>query len=831
MSTITKTDNSSVMHDALLSKVQHDEPAFVEIRQKNGKTAYAIRDHVSMRTTNYAFATFQRISNEVAHEQDGYKLMEWKEVAETVHQQYQKANENPPSLWRSILLFFHIIHSSDEVEDEFRILKEKIENKYRSASHEPKHLEKDACVHEAAATDKAIDDHRNLKVEVSSYDARALTDKFINPRVKQLIANSNEIKDLDRMIARQKELENSPNPNDKIELEALKKQDPSVKRQIAVARIKEQATREAYENELPKRIQEGFYNPAIIASEIKRVLKVGDAVPSNIRDVAHVKEIIHEELQQFLKEGTIREAQYHYVTGAVDEIVDRYQKVYPGKSLEDTLIFARDLARVAVYQEIFDKSSFSGSDHGSKHIHNNIENAEGLHEHMDKEDYTSKDQFMEHIVHFYHDIGYTVGLATKNFLCSKDHPMVGAKMIEENRAYFEKYLDAESYEVLHKCVLYHAIAVPTLTPSQDHKELDYELVRAVTSISDACAVTYDRKTQEFWEQPRAVRALARLKFFLTQFPSYSKSLAHDNIAKDPWYGLNKDNTLDRIAHDIFQGVKKELHDLVDENRSISEEKRDLFRQAIENQFNGFTANVTLGQYGGVLTGVESLRNPNGIAAGGEGPKYLPKFIMAPSLIYGVLNDLFGEDQANRAFKALCEEFGGNVKDLSSALNAMAKAMSKNEQLEPKLIPTGNAVYQIECKQDIDSHKHHKAHKHLKEMRQSLKLVTTELLEVYGAVDVDIDTKKKLLEDFSQVREGKVALEDYMRGLQALPAQPQRVENMEFLLSDSFKADLRKLQELDRVNKFEADLLYAKMKERVQFALLSDKEIEFMLGIS
>ncbi|MCE5319310.1 MAG: hypothetical protein LLG04_18340 [Parachlamydia sp.] len=505
-------------------------------------------------------------------------------------------------------------------------------------------------------------------------------------------------------------------------------------------------------------------------------------------------------------------------------------------------MFGRDLARVAVYQEIFDKSSFSGSDHGAKHIHNNIDNANKLHRHMDANDYSRKDKFLEHVIHFYHDIGYTTGMATRNFSASKDHPLIGAKIIEEQKPYFEKYLDAESYDILHKCVLYHAIAMPNLTHTEEKQGAHYEMIRAVTSISDACAVTYDRKTQEFWEQPQAVRALARLKFFLVQFPQYQASLSSDKIATNEWHGLNKDEPMDRMAHDVFQGVKQELRDLVN-SADISEDKKDLFRQAIEQQFNGFTANVTLGQYGGVLTDVDVVVNPNGMARGGEGPKYQPKFVLAPSLVYGVLNDLFGADQANRAFKALCEEFGGDVKDIQGSLVSMAKAMQNKEAVQPRTVVTGNAVMEIapNYEIDLDTHKHYK---HLEEMQAGLARVTSELVDVYGSAEIGLEAKMNLFNQFQDVRKEKTPLDVFMResiqpfmsmytgarqeDTRALLQDPQFKQHMETI--QKMDRELSQVPEKERTQKArEADLLYERLCGRIKLIILSDTELGFMAG--
>src|SRR5262249_27249244 len=137
---------------------------------------------------------------------------------------------------------------------------------------------------------------------------------------------------------------------------------------------------------------------------------------------------------------------------------------------------------------------------------------------------------------------------------------------------------------------------------------------------------------------------------------YREILGKPAITKNEWAGLDKTNSYDKLAHDVFQTTKQTLLALAD-SYEVAKGRKELFKQAINSQFSAFTVNVTLGQYGGVLTAVESVENPTHLTAS---PTYLPQFSMAPSLLYGVLKDLFGEDQGQDAFKKLVGEFGGDI---------------------------------------------------------------------------------------------------------------------------------------------------------------------------
>lgn len=561
-----------------------------------------------------------------------------------------------------------------------------------------------------------IEAHRHPNISSESYDKIALTGVFFEDKLKKIITQNIEI------------------------IKLLKEPHLSIYK----AHLKEKLVKEVYQEELPKRIHEGYYYPIVIPMEIEKILgpvvKVS-RMNLNNDNLSHCFEL---EAQRYSKHLT--KHQLDYIKKDVIDTIKLYLKAYPNKSCRDAFVLGRDLIRIAVYQEIFDKASFSGSDHGSKHIHNNIENANSLHGNMQvKVDYNDKDVFMERLIHFYHDIGYTVGLASKSFSCCKDHPLIGAKMIEENRDYFEHYLDKESTDVLWNGVLLHAIAMPNLTPDTKAIGGMYPgMVRAITSISDACAVTYDRKTQEFWEQPSTLIALARLRLFLTKYPQYIAKLAP--IGKSEWELLDKENSLDVLAHDVFHHTKKILLKAVDKS-DVPLEKKELFRQAILQQFNSFTTATTLGQFGGILTGVSAFKNDETEV---DAPKFYPQFDMAPSLIYGTLLDLFGADIAQASFKKLVDEFNGDLSLLSKEINEAASKKDGQSDFSAKVIKTGNARFKIIGHHEIDP-----SNKHLEEMQQALVSVAEKVGSVSRSQYMSLSQKNCVMQDFANFREGKL----------------------------------------------------------------------------
>lgn len=556
--------------------------------------------------------------------------------------------------------------------------------------------------------------HRHPSISSEDYDKVALSGVFFEKKLKEaLIHNGEKIK-----LLREPQLS------------------------IYKAHLKEQVIKEVYEKELPKRIWEGCYNPALIPHEIDKLLGPAVKVSRMKLNKDNLYMCFEIEAQRYATHLT--KHQLNYIKTDVIDTIKLYLKAYPDKSCRDAFVLGRDLIRFAVYQEIFDKASFSGSDHGSKHIHHNIENAISLHGNMQATvDYSDKDMFIERLIHFYHDIGYTVGLAANSFSCCKDHPLIGAKMIEENRDYFEYYLDKESTDVLWNGVLLHAIAMPDLTPDiKATKGIYPKMVRAITSISDACAVTYDRKTQEFWEQPATLIALIRLRLFLTKYPQYIARLAL--IGKGEWELLDKGNSLDVMAHDVFHHTKRILLKAV-EKSDVLPQKKELFRQAILQQFNSFTTTITLGQFGGMLIGVSSFKNEE---TGKDAPKFTPQFDMAPSIIYGTLQDLFGAETAQASFKKLVDEFGGDLGMLAKEINEIVKNGDPNHMSASKVVKTGNARFKILGHYHLDP-----ANKHLDEMQHVLHTVAEKVEAISRSQYMTLSQKQRIMQDLIRFRQG------------------------------------------------------------------------------
>ncbi len=602
--------------------------------------------------------------------------------------------------------------------------------------------------------------------------------------------------------------------------EALAKLPPE-KRAIAIAALKESAYQETYDTQLQGCIDGRFYDPEIIPYDIECLLGEAVHLKRPVVSSDELESLLKQEVGRYRVHDKLNQAQAARLEQDAIAVAKLYGKAFPGKSFRDAFFLVSDLIRIATYQEYYDKASFSGSDHGSKHIHHNILGSLALHKGMRKgEDFSSKDQLIEMLTHFYHDIGYTVGLSSTNFDCCKDHPFIGAKMIECNREYFIHYLDESSYKALHRSVLYHAIVYPDLTAREEENGIHPNMIRAATSISDACAVTYDRKTQEFWEQPRAIVALARLKSFLVLFPQYQKKLGGD-IANGKWTGYDETNPLDKMAYDVFMNTESELYRMM-QDYDIPQEKRELFDQAIRQQFNAFTAKITLGQYGAVLAGIEAVRNAGKTDAGA--PDYLPQVNIGISIAYGVLKDLFGEDQAQGSFKKLVEEFGGDMKDLHLQLQTISEGINREDPQKDTIISSGVARFKL-----LGRLVKTPAEEQSRGLEASLRLALMQIHEVF-------DSQKKLLSERGEVIQSlENWTESYKRDklppfsafvlehlLPVFPVPGKRAVNTGITKELEVLTALASKQNLD-----DKDL--DKIKGVVAIVLMSKKEYEFMRG--
>jgi len=485
-----------------------------------------------------------------------------------------------------------------------------------------------------------------------------------------------------------------------------------------IVRVKEKATLNALQSsEYGKMIEDGVLDPASIAFEMKMTLKVNDDIPPSIskeklnslnplekeQKLAEVEKKVHEEIDSFEKKGFLIVEQQNRIKKDISEAIPLYAKAYSDKTVEDLFVVVRDMARVAFYQELSEPGVFSGSDHGSKHIHHNHELAKEMFPGIDKEHLSAKDRFLVMFTHFYHDLGYTLGISTNDFLASRDHPIHGAKFIAENASYFTHYLGKEGFEAVRDSILYHAIPDAFTKEVERDTDVHYSMVRATSSISDSCAVTSERKTQDFWLKPKAISVLVRLKLYLLIHPEMQKFVRK----KKPIATLG--NREEEKFVEFYNKMKDELRQIAKDDPFG---RSEAFLKAIENNFNSFTANITLGQYTAKLDSVSVTK---------EHGHYVPQISMVPSAVQHYLKELYGDDAGAKAFTKLIEDMGGDEKVLQSKVLEHAhrlheceeKKMSASEYPKVLELRTDMVIFRILSK--IDYGTNIEMQKYLKEL--------------------------------------------------------------------------------------------------------------------
>lgn len=357
-------------------------------------------------------------------------------------------------------------------------------------------------------------------------------------------------------------------------------------------------------------------DPKVIGPEMLKLLKVGNEMPV-IRNVgkkglSEVKEMVTKEIDGFpghvlskqvqkdltwmgQSEGN---SQSEAVKHVVHELIDLYHDAYPEKPMQDIYLLARDAARVIAYQTHFDRGHFSGSSHSIKHILHNIELAKQMMKDIKQEHLSAKDRFLVHLVHIYHDIGYTVPMAQHTsdwFLASADHPLTGAAFIDFNRDYFINLIGEAGFVTLRDSVLLHSHfnanfeTKPFNRVERDklveNGEIHPGIVRSVTSGSDCCAVSSDIKLQEFWMNPKVIVTSGRLQF---AFERLANQYADKRVALAKVGGMKDSKLLDRLFElankKASDHLKKEVYGTpvkVEKGQSVEDALRNRARELSE----------------------------------------------------------------------------------------------------------------------------------------------------------------------------------------------------------------------------------------------------------
>ncbi|MBI2049624.1 hypothetical protein HYT32_01840 [Candidatus Roizmanbacteria bacterium] len=430
----------------------------------------------------------------------------------------------------------------------------------------------------------------------------------------------------------------------------------------------EKAQAIAYKD-LQQKIDQKLVEPSIIGAEI--VLKLG--VSRELGDIpqtySEIVERVSDEAKVFLEKGDITKGEFETITQEITEFSNLYSNAYGTENIAKTFELVRDNERKMIYQHVVDKSVFSGSDHGLRHIVNgNIRFAKQMVESLRGKGVvvSAKDEVIIHQVMIDHDLGYTTGAARapKGWEASKDHPLVSARFIEDNKTYYVNKFGEDGYQAIHDSVLNHSY--PKLEYQSDGKEVVHKgLIRGISSTVDSLGVTVETKTPEFFWSKDAMRTLLKIR-----------------LAMETMGG--------KVPEELMGRYKQELMGVAGQEQNP--DRRSGYENAIDNFFNEFTAENTLGHYTGIVRNVyvekvsglqsqETLGNKDDHGHEGENTRFRVVVEMTPTEVYALLGNMFGDKLASQSFVKAIKDLELDPKQVEAHARAIRGARSRGEKKE------------------------------------------------------------------------------------------------------------------------------------------------------
>lgn len=412
---------------------------------------------------------------------------------------------------------------------------------------------------------------------------------------------------------------------------------------------------------LQEKIDKGLVDPSAISEEMCVKLGVTAEVGEVPTSYDGIVAKVNAEVRTFLEAKHLSEAEAASIEREVVEFTRLYGEAYGTDNIAKTYELARDNVRKLSYQASVDKDVFSGSDHGTRHIlDGNTKFAMQMVDSLRANglNVSAKDQLLMHQIMIDHDLGYTTGAAQaeRGYDASKDHPLMSAKFIEENKAYYVDKFGEDGYVAIFDSVLNHSY--PRLEYQSDATDgVHADLIRGVTSTVDSLGVTVETKTPEFFWNPDAMRVLLKIRL-----------AAEVNGGKTP--------------QDMMDRYKAELMDVASAEQNA--QRQEGYKRAIEGFFSEVTANNTLGHYTGVVRNVSVEPVPHDTKTEitqdhdhdhhGEHDddhselshqKLRVVVQITPTEVYALLGNMFGNGDANQSFAKAMKDLGLDTSQLDA----------------------------------------------------------------------------------------------------------------------------------------------------------------------
>lgn len=378
---------------------------------------------------------------------------------------------------------------------------------------------------------------------------------------------------------------------------------------------------------LQQKIEAGVVKPDSLHSDLLNYLKIREKLEVPVKDTKEIMALVTEELDFFKKdhEIAINQEEVELIEQEAEKFSRIYQEAYSEASPQQIYELTQDNVRKLAYQTSLDKNVFSGSDHGTRHIlEGNMKWADKLITSLGDK-VAAKDKVLIHQIIIDHDLGYTLGAAQakESWAASKDHPLFSACFIEENKEYYTKMFGIDGYEMIQEGVLQHSYVKSEYNTAPDtEKGFNKDIIRSITSTVDALGVTAETKCPAFFRETQVFEVLQKVKLVMD---------------------INKG----KLPPEYLQKYKSELHKLADTITDIPA-RRKAYHEAIDNQFNPKTVEMTLGQYTGLLEDLKITER--------EG-KFIPHVRINISKSQALLGDLFGDPLAIQSFEKAMKDFG------------------------------------------------------------------------------------------------------------------------------------------------------------------------------
>ncbi len=471
--------------------------------------------------------------------------------------------------------------------------------------------------------------------------------------------------------------------------------------------------------QLKQLVEQGVVDPGAINAQMELVL--GEKINADkikINNIEKLQAVLGEELSGHTEKLT--EEEKANVLRAVGEFAQTYQQAFevPAQTVAD---FAVDVTRALAYQIARDKEVFSGSDHGDLHILKGVfDTGRGMIDSLKENGVpiTDKEEVVFMLAAFYHDIGYTVGVAQAemSFEASKDHPIFSTLYLDANKEYFTEKVGPEAFASLKEIVLLHSYRDPETT-HQDVNEagLHQQALNEVFALADGLGTTAETKCAAFFRKPEVIPELQKILFFVEK-------------VKEKYPSDDQKNQRNQLIQDYVDHVKKDLIAIAE-----ADERSASYKRAIETQFNHITVKLTLGQFAGVLESASYETQPDSDG----NTKLVPKIEMKISHVQAVLANIFGEDYSLRAFVKAMADLGisqQQIEDIGLKIQQYHETQDPNLRAEIQqdlqvVTQEAKFVFDTEFPEDMD--KYRESFIHLE--RLSLK---NELRETVDSIDTD-----------------------------------------------------------------------------------------------